>query len=235
MKGRGKMNIKNIKYEMRNMKYIIIDFIRFLIPTYLLILFSFVFMFKYSDDNNITNTTSYIDFCIILILCISSVYGSAKSCGSVVSEYMNDNKIRLYMLPNGRGSLFLNKVLSFSLLFSGIYSVCIALCSVIFLVINYFYHFINISNNYLCVLLVFISSSILLMSMLISSISFGIRYKSKVRTIIFSVLLTCIMCNLLLAVTLMSSYLLFGLSIFAFVASYFYMKHIKKYINNEDI
>ena len=234
--GRLIMN-RNFKYELDHVKLTFFPTLLITSGLQFIILFGF-FEIGFNDHESANqifeNVNTLWGFCTLLTITISSIYSGIRSCHSVISDYMNDNKIRLYLFPKGRGPLLINKIFAFT--FIQISAELVSLIGIdilyllIFLIIPKLTGSINL-NNFIVILSMTLFSSF----SLITSMVIGIVKASKVATTITSVIISIIFANLMARITTKVPVITLAITLALFLISLLFLEYGKEYINHDEL
>lgn len=155
-----------------------------------------------SDYRGITGLSSAVTVCILVI------YGTVLINRLIVSNYIGDSRLRLYLYPSGRGKLYLIKNIAFVISFSVYQLIGILIGNLIYLFGEYYFPVLVspvpistywpefISSAIICTLL---TLSIVLLSSIV-----GIKMSSPVATVVSGIVLITL-CGNLMAVSFFQS------------------------------
>ncbi|WP_105956895.1 hypothetical protein [Apilactobacillus quenuiae] len=229
------MNFNNIKYEINNMKKlnkksVLVSFIA-------LIIVFLIFLGAKDSDPQTNHINSFISIIIMLTCYYELIYATAKSCRYVVSDYVNDNKIRLYLMPNGRGKFLLNKVIAFVGSFATSSTIGITIGTFLILILSKFINFGFSDNNinYLRILVTLVGYLIYLSSVMIFATYVGVRYQSKVSAIIVSIIFLFLFGNAMISTSTSNQVAFIIIVLVLLFISLLLLLHCVRYINKDEV
>lgn len=215
-------NFERSKVKKFNKSILLTAFFAQIISLYF---FTIIGRFDASESDNIlTNYSALSGLASTISMCILVIYGAIIINGTLVKNYIGENKIRTYSYPNGRSQLFYDKVMAFSSVFNSFQFLGMAAANIVYLIIESLFPILDSRVFALSYLVHFfiinISTAILTVSLIIFSGLAGVYLNSTVATIVTGVVLIAVLGNVLamafashLLVTLISTILIAFLSV----------------------
>jgi len=233
---------KSYEFEVSRLKkYRIMIFIyAFLTQLLSLYFFTIIGRFDNTDENSVLrNYTTLSGLATTICMCILVVYGTVVINRFLVTNYIGENKTRLYLYPVGRSQLFYTKVTSFCGTFFLFQFLGITLSNAFYLISETFSPILLTSELVYRHLPQFMTISlagvILTISIILLSSVAGIHLNSTVATIVTGIIFVVI-CGNILAMAL-ASHLVITLSatILVVIITYIFIKITGTRIENDEV
>lgn len=190
------------RYELNKINKKIIYFAICLSIIYLIFLLFFSLIGRLETATNdmaiFSEFKGIIALSVTIATFITTVYGAITINQFIVNHYIKNNRMRVYIYPNGRSPLFLSKYKTFISAFSLYQIIALCIATLGYTLINLMTHFVLITfSDSLSALIIMIIAVILGDSFIIMSSLIGIKCSSKIATLITAILFIICFGNLL--------------------------------------
>ncbi|GLB46070.1 hypothetical protein WR164_00490 [Philodulcilactobacillus myokoensis] len=232
------MTNDDLKYEISNFKKTFKStFIISLLIQLLILIFFFMvgYLDRESDDSIFEHFNSLIGFSSLLSALLISIYISVRSVKYIISNYMGDNKVFLYLYPNGRTGIFQTKLCAFLLVSILAQLVGSFLVNILFLIFSRITNVLPPDVNYIGFIAVTFAVVLLSLFVITTSIVIGVRLSSKVATVISSIILVAILCNPLSFLCAYSAYTSLLCAVILVFVSLILVQYCKHYLKNDEV
>lgn len=172
-------------------------------------------------------------------MCILVVYGTVIINRFLVTNYISENKTRLYVYPIGRSRLFYTKIASFCGVFSLFQFLGIAVSNAIYLVIETFTPILltseSASKYFIPFMITALATVMLTISVIILSSLVGIYFNSTVTTIVTGIIFVVIFGNILAMAFASNVVITLGASILVALVTSIFVKITGMRIENDEV
>lgn len=154
-----------------------------------------------STDNILNNYPGLLSLATTGTTCILVIYGAIIINRLLVTNYIGDSRLRLYLYPCGRSDLYYTKNKVFGISFGLAQLVGFLAANLIYLLVESFFPILNSSFSVSGFVGYFVGCPIIAVSLTIAMVSFssiiGIRLASSIATIITALILITTLGNML--------------------------------------
>ncbi|MDK2802856.1 MAG: hypothetical protein KFW09_05740 [Oscillospiraceae bacterium] len=229
----------NFMFEFNKINYGSLHILLSAFYVQLFFLYFFTVIGRFEPDDILQNYSSIIGLASTITTCTLVVIGTIFINRRVVYDFIGDSKIRLYLYPDGRNSLFIRKIYGFFL----VYGIKILLGSLISNILYFSIECIfpillstkHISNAFPMIIISTLTISLLTTIFIVLSACIGIYFSSMVATIVSGIIFVTIFGNLIAISFIYNPYILFAVLSGAIFVVIIVVKIISSKIKKEDV
>lgn len=192
-----------------------------------------------TEDDILKNYSGLMSLATTITMCILTVCGTVFVNRVIVVNYIGDNRMRLYLYPDGKAPLYYTKNVTVIVAFGLAHLLGILVSNVIYIITETLFPILN-SNipvvKYIdSFLIVPIIATVLTISMILGTSIIGIIFASPVAAVVFGII--CVSCLGNLLAICFSSYLPLVLvsSLIIMIIVFLAIMLMGKRINREDV
>lgn len=134
-------------------------------------------------------------------MCVSAIYGTIVVNHLIVTNYIGDSRLRLYLYPHGRGQLYYSKNIVFVVSFGALHLLGTFMANALYVFGESFFPIlvprVSVSTYLVDFILSSIIGTLLTISIVLFSSFVGIRFSSLVATIVTGIILVAMGGNLI--------------------------------------